>query len=67
MNDEPKEPFAAIRICEDCGAVIHTDHEAASHMSWKGAWFCENCQHKLPEEEIERVAREVALRGVPLS
>jgi len=57
----------ATRTCEGCETVIYVSHEEVSQRPWKSVWFCDYCRRTLPEKKIERLTREIALLGVPLS
>jgi hypothetical protein len=58
--------FATRHGCCACSAVEGTDKMVA-YVRTGDACFCEDCWHRLPADALERVVREVALRGVPLS
>jgi uncharacterized protein YlaI len=55
-----------LRTCEICGAVMHLD-DAKLDDPWATTWVCNDCRERVPEREIERLYKEVALRGVPCS
>ena len=64
--DEHLVLFATGHTCCACSAVKGTD-KVVAYVRTGDAWFCDDCWHRLPADALKRVAREVALRGVPLS
>lgn len=59
---------AGIRSCDACGMVVLVaagDRRQA--QGWGGILLCNGCTRALPAAEVERLACEWALRGVPLS
>ena len=64
--DEHLVLFATGHTCCACSAVKGTD-KLVAYVRSGDAWFCDDCWHRLPADALERVVREVALRGVPLS
>ena len=58
--------FATVHACCACSAVERTDKMVA-YVRTGDACFCDDCWHRLPADALERIVREVALRGVPLS
>jgi hypothetical protein len=63
--DEPKMPAGIGDVCCACGAVTSAN-KVVSCERRRDAWFCDDCWQMLPTNEVERIVREVALRGVPL-
>jgi hypothetical protein len=63
--DELKVPATIGHECSTCGVVAGA-HKAVSYERRGDAWFCDDCWQRLPAHEVERIVREVALRGVPL-
>jgi hypothetical protein len=63
--DEPKVPAGAEQVCDACGAAAGVN-KAVPYERRGDAWFCDDCWQHLPADEVERIVREVALRGVPL-
>lgn len=63
---DPHETKTSIYLpaCSSCGAITLGDRAV---FVFQDAVFCEDCWHDLPISERDRVAREIALRGVPLS
>lgn len=69
--DQPDERWAvdlgsAREICYGCGAVQGM-HQGAPYARRGDVRFCAACLTTLDDEEIEHIARAVALQGVPLS
>ena len=64
--DGPKVPLDKGHVCCACGAVEGAE-KAVSYVRKGDAWMCDDCWNDLPQDEVERIVREVALRGVPLS
>ena len=58
--------FATGHACCACSAVEGTDKMVA-YVRTGDVCFCDDCWHRLPADALERIVREVALRGVPLS
>jgi hypothetical protein len=58
--------FATGHACCACSAVKGTNRLVA-YVRRGDARFCDDCWHRLPADALERIVREVALRGVPLS
>jgi hypothetical protein len=59
---------AAVRYCDACGAQMVVAAEARPiPLVWGAIWFCDACALTLSAGEADRLAREWALRGVPLS
>jgi predicted RNA-binding Zn-ribbon protein involved in translation (DUF1610 family) len=52
-------------VCSACGAVMEVD-EGVPHVQQEDARFCTSCWRGLTPAQVERVGRDVALRGVPL-
>jgi hypothetical protein len=65
VMDEPKVPAGTEQVCYACGAATGAN-TALSYERRGDAWFCDDCWQHLPAHEVERIVREVALRGVPL-
>ena len=65
VMDEPKMPAGTEQVCYACGAAAGAN-QAVSYERRGDAWFCHDCWQMLPAVEVERIVREVALRGVPL-
>jgi hypothetical protein len=65
-RDEPLVLLDTGQVCCACGAVEGAD-KGGAYVRQGDAWFCEDCWQRLPTDAVERVVREVALRGVPLS
>jgi hypothetical protein len=63
--DEPKVPAGPGHVFCACGAAAGAN-KAVSYERRGDAWFCEDCWRHLPPNKVERIVREVALRGVPL-
>jgi hypothetical protein len=63
--DEPKVLTGTELVCYACGAATGAN-KAVSYERRGDAWFCDDCWQHLPAHEVERIVREVALRGVPL-
>jgi hypothetical protein len=63
--DEPKVPTGTGHVCSACGAAAGA-HKGVSCERRGDAWLCDDCWQHLPAHEVERIVREVALRGVPL-
>ena len=51
-------------VCSACGAVTAVD-EGVHYVQQNDAHFCTSCWRSFAAQ-VERVGREVALRGVPL-
>ena len=64
--DEPLVLLATRHVCCACSAVEGTD-KLGTYVRTGDAWFCGDCWHRLSADALQRVVREVALRGVPLS
>jgi uncharacterized protein YlaI len=64
--DGPLVLLVTGHVCCACSAVEGTD-KMVTYVRTGDAWFCDDCWHRLPADAVERVVREVALRGVPLS
>jgi hypothetical protein len=58
--------FATGHACCACSAVKGTN-KLVAYVRRGDACFCDDCWHRLPADALERIVREVALRGVPLS
>jgi hypothetical protein len=58
--------FATGQACCACSTVESTD-KTVPYVRTGDACFCDDCWHRLPADALERIVREVALRGVPLS
>ena len=58
--------FATGHACCACSAVKGTD-KTVLYVRTGDACFCDDCWHRLPADVLNRIVREVALRGVPLS
>ena len=52
-------------VCSACGAVTGGD-EGVPYVRHEDARFCPSCWRGLTPAQVERVGREVVLRGVPL-
>jgi hypothetical protein len=66
VKNEGKGQLAAERWCDACDAVV--DLTMASVMlPWVELWLCGECLRTLSAEAVERLASEIALRGVPWS
>jgi hypothetical protein len=52
-------------VCSACGAVTGGG-EGVPYVQQEDARFCTSCWRGLTPVQVERVGREVALRGVPL-
>lgn len=65
VMDEPKVPAGTEHVCYACGAGAGASI-AVSYERRGDAWFCNDCWQHLPANEVERIMREAALRGVPL-
>ena len=63
--DEPKVSAGTGHVCCACGAAAD-GNKAVSCEGRGDTWFCAGCRQHLPANEVERIVREVALRGVPL-
>jgi len=56
---------STIVVCSACGAVTEGE-EGVAYVQQEDARFCTRCWRGLTPAQVERVGREVALRGVPL-
>ena len=65
VMDEPKVPAGTEHMCYAYGVAAGAT-KALSYERRGDAWFCDDCWQHLPAHEVERIVREVALRGVPL-
>jgi hypothetical protein len=65
VMDEPGMAAGTEYVCYACGAAAGAN-QAVSYERSGEAWFCNDCWQHLPAVEVERIVREVALRGVPL-
>ena len=65
VMDEPKVPAGTEHVCYACGAAVGAN-KTMFYERRGDAWFCDDCWQHLPAHEVERIVREVALRGVPL-
>ena len=63
--DEPKVLTGTELVCYACGAATGAN-KAVSCEGRGDTWFCAGGRQHLPANEVERIVREVALRGVPL-
>jgi hypothetical protein len=66
VKNEGKGQLAAERWCDACGAVEDVSI-ADSMLPGVDLRLCGECLRTLSGEEIERLASEIALRGVPWS
>jgi hypothetical protein len=56
------------RHCDGCGAAVRVSMEAeALPMRWGDVWWCGRCLRTLSRADIDRLTRELPLRGVPLN
>jgi hypothetical protein len=56
------------RHCEACGALVHVHLDMKAPLArWGEVWFCDQCLRALAADKVAHIARETALRGVPLS
>jgi hypothetical protein len=66
MKNETLYSPTELRTCEICGTVVHIDvDDARRDDPWTSTRVCDDCRQHVPAREIERLFREVALRGVP--